>query len=464
MNTLGPDTLHRTLKLELDEGHARTVNDADRIVAGYVLQIDAGEGLIESATRQAMLLTAVNAGSRAFLGGVRVRIRQNGPARLRWAAGQCITKTVEEFGGTIVDSFDSEYPTLVIGEVAEKPPGRIVLYATWEGWSGGIVQDDADRLPELSEFPIAGMLSAALGISEAFQNMRGHAVAGRRSVGVSLWNPNWDWHSQPAFGESCVYLPSRLWLVGLGHLGQAYAWALGLLPYDDTSRVLLMLQDYDDVEAANKSTGMLSTERSVDSLKTRVVSERMGALGFETRMSERRFDDSTIRRPDEPGVALVGVDKVAPRRLLGRAGFDLAIDAGLGGKPQNYLDMLIHSFPSEVDAQTAWSEETPSQESVPLEMPAYQDQRQLLNETTDQTDEEIKCGMLEVAGQSVGAAFVGCVAATLVISEVLRALANGPRFQVLNLHLRNPDVLKAVDNVRTGPPTNPGFVYACPNP
>ena len=92
-------------------------------------------------------------------------------------------------------------------------------------------------------------------------------------------------------------------------------------------------------------------------------------------------------------------------------------------------------------------------------MPAYQDHRQRLNETTNWTDEEIKCGMLEVAGRSVGAAFIGCVAATLVISEALRALANGPRYQVLNLHLRNPQRVKAVDNERPGPPINPGFVY-----
>ena len=34
-----------------------------------------------------------------------------------------------------------------------------------------------------------------------------------------------------AIGPSLVYLPSGLWLLGLGHLGQANAWALGCLPY-----------------------------------------------------------------------------------------------------------------------------------------------------------------------------------------------------------------------------------------
>ena len=459
MNAFSPDELHRTLKIELDEGRAQSVKDASEIASGYVLQIDVGEGLVESVTRQAMLLTAVNAASRAFLGGVRVRIREDGPMSLRWAAGRNIAKAVEAFGGIIVNSFDCYYPTLVIGNVAVNPPGSIVLYSTWEGWSGGIVQSEAGRLPESLEFPVAGMLSAALGLSEAFQHVRGYAVAGRRAAGISLWNPKADWRSQSGYGEPCSYLPSRLWLVGLGHLGQAYAWALGLLPYVDTSKVTLMLQDYDNVVDANRSTGMLSIDPSVGHPKTRVVSARMETLGFNTAVTERCFENSTIRGVDEPGVALVGVDNVAPRRLLEKAGFDLVIDAGLGGMPQNYLDILVHSFPSGINAQSTWGQLVPSLGRDPLEMPAYQDHRRRLNETTNWTDEEIKCGMLEVAGRSVGAAFVGCVAATLVVSEALRALANGPRFQVLNLHLRNPQRVRAVDNERPGSPINPGFVY-----
>ena len=70
MDTLSSDELHRTTKLELDEGRARTVDEAQEIMAGYVLQIDVGVGVSESETRQAMLLTAVNTAVRAFLGGV----------------------------------------------------------------------------------------------------------------------------------------------------------------------------------------------------------------------------------------------------------------------------------------------------------------------------------------------------------------------------------------------------------
>ena len=367
---------------------------------------------------------------------------------------------VETYGGEIVESLGCEHPTLVIGNVYQQPLGSVVLYATWEGWSGGVVEETKDRLAESREFPLAGMLAAALGVSEAFQNLRGHAVAGRRSTGLSLWEPQCDWRDEPAYGEPCLYLPKRLWLIGLGHLGQAYVWALGLLPYGDRSAVDLVLQDCDSIVKANRGTGMLSDDSSVGQRKTRVVAGRLEALGFNTAITERRFDSATRRSVDEPGVALVGVDDPAPRRLLEEAGFDLIVDAGLGGGTRNYLDMLIHSFPSGVEAATAWAERLGSAASSVLDQPAYLDIHQQLTRTTELTDGEIKCGIIEVAGASVGAAFVGCVAATFVLSEVLRALARGPRFEVLGVSLRSPHKPQVARNTHQGAPSNPGFVPA----
>ena len=460
MDILSRDELHRTTKLELDDGRARTLDEAHEIVAGYVLQIDVGIGVSESETRQAMLVTAVNVASRAFLGGVRVRLHENGPMGVGWVEGMDMATAVETYGGEIVESLDSEHPTLVIGNVEEKSVGSLVLHATWEGWSGGVVEETKDRLAESVEFPLAGMLAAAIGASEAFQNLRGHAVAGRRSTGLSLWALKYDWRDSAAYGEPCRYLPKRLWLIGLGHLGQAYAWALGLLPYGDRSAVDVVLQDCDSIVKANRSTGMLSDAFSIGHRKTRVVAARLEELGFSTAITERRFDSSTRRSVDEPGVALVGVDDPAPRRLLEGAGFDLIVDAGLGGGTQNYLDILMHSFPSGVKAVSAWVARFGSPATLLVSQPAYLDLHQQLSQTTELTDGDIRCGIIEVAGASVGAAFVGCVAATLVLSEVLRALAGGPRFEVLGVSLRSPHKPQVSSNTLEGAPANPGFVRA----
>ena len=461
MDAPSAETLHRTLKLELDEGRAESIKAAERIVGQYVLQIDVGEAVSRSATRQATLLTAVNTSRRAFIGGVRVRLSNDAPMTVAWAEGRSIAEAVEAFGAEIVDTLSENHPTLVIGEVSPRPPGSTVLYTTWQGWTGGVVEQPEDRLPESFEFPLAGMLAGALGVSESFQHVRGFAPAGRRPAGLSLWNPQADWRDPSAYGEPSPYLPSSLWLIGLGHLGQAYAWALALLPYPDLSDVQLMLQDYECIVEANRSTGVLSDRTSIDRRKTRVVAERLEALGFKTAINERPFDSTTQRRADEPGVALVGVDDPGPRRLVEEAGFDLIVDAGLGGTTHSYLDILIHSFPSGIEASSAWTERRALASAPFVDQLAYRDLRdRLAAQGLNGEDGDIECGVIEIAGRSVGAAFVGCVAATLAVAEVLRFLAGGPRFEILSVSLRSPHTPQAVSNTRQSQPVNPGFVIA----
>ncbi len=460
MDMVNRDELHRTTKLELDEGRARTLDEAREIMAGYVLQLEVGSDVSQSETRQAMLLTAVNVASRAFLGGVRVLIHDNGQLNIGWANGTDMASAVRAFGGEVVESLDPSHPTLVIGDAQGRTIGSLVLHVTWEGWSGGVVEQPEHRLSEAMEFPLAGMLAAAIGVSEAFQNVRGNVVAGRRAAGLSLWNPEQDWRDSVGYGDACLYLPKRLWLIGLGHLGQAYTWALGLLPYEDRSVVEVVLQDRDRIVEANRSTGMLSSIDSIGQKKTRLVAASLEELGFNTAMTERYFDSATRRTADEPGVALVGVDDPEPRRVLEGACFDLVVDAGLGGGTRDYLDILIHSFPSGIKAAEAWADGPRSSADPLVDQPAYRDMHQRLGQTTGLTDGEIRCGIIEVAGASAGAAFVGCVAATLVHAEVLRLLGDGPRFEVVSVSLRSPDRPQTSRNNGLGSPVNPGFVTA----
>jgi hypothetical protein len=61
--------------------------------------------------------------------------------------------------------------------------------------------------------------------------------------------PGYDWLS-PNEDEPAL----RLWLIGLGHLGQAYLWALGLLPYASSDAVSLILQDTDIITPSTESS------------------------------------------------------------------------------------------------------------------------------------------------------------------------------------------------------------------
>jgi len=83
----GPDpgeSLHRVMKLALDTGEVASLADAERLFAGYRLTIAIGPDVAASATLQAALLTAVNAGRRCFLGGVVVIGELAVPLRVPW--------------------------------------------------------------------------------------------------------------------------------------------------------------------------------------------------------------------------------------------------------------------------------------------------------------------------------------------------------------------------------------------
>ena len=70
---------------------------------------------------------------------------------------------------------------------------------------------------------------------------------------------------------------------------------------------------------------MLSEASSVGVKKSRIVAARLETLGFKTHMTERPFDGATRRGTGEPGIALVGVDDPAPRRLLETQGSILSL-------------------------------------------------------------------------------------------------------------------------------------------
>jgi hypothetical protein len=461
---IDPQRLHRTLKLELDDGRADSIEQAKEITGRYVIQIAVGHDVAASPTRQTMLLTAVNAARRAFLGGVHVLGASDEATSIRWGHGLSLAGAVEHYGGTLVGALNNDVPTVVVGSAGADVTGSVVIYTTWESWSGGVVEQADDRLPETIEFPLAGVVAAAIAVSEAFQHMRGYAPTGRRPAGLSLWRPDLRWRDPEAFGPRCRALPASYWLLGLGHLGQAYAWVIGTLPYA-VELPHLMLQDYDVVAEANDSTGMLCTSDDLDKLKSRVVSARLEEVGFTTRVCERRFDQSTRRSrvpaqasvPAEPGIALAGFDDPAPRRLLEGSDFDLVVDGGLGGGKQSYLEIDVHAFPSGIHASSTWPDQRQKRLPESIDQPAYREMRERLAEQDARSGEEIACGVLRIADQSIGAAFVGCVAAAIVLSEPLRMVAGGKRFQVISLSLRSPHHVAAVENEAPGPPVNPGF-------
>ena len=347
---VGPDQLHRLVKLALDTGEVASLDEAQRLFSSYRLGIVVGNNVAHSATLQAAVLTAVNTGRRSFLGGVCVEGNLDVPLLVPWRRCRTLGEAIVDLQG-LNEAPAPGIPRILIGD-ANLLSGEteFAVRATFDGWCGGIVPlNHSSPLAESQECVPAGILAGALGVSEAFQFVRGgNDAAGRRDVGLSLWQPgtDTDWLAADELGPPLERLPSRAWLIGLGHLGQAFLWTLGLLPYATPEDVNLVLQDFDELAEANDSTSLLTKRAKFGKKKTRAMALWCEKRGFRTSIVERRFSADFQIAEDEPRVALCGVDNALARAGLEEVGFGRVIEAGLGAGAREYLAFQVHSFPA----------------------------------------------------------------------------------------------------------------------
>jgi hypothetical protein len=390
------------------------------------------------------VLTAVNCAARTLLGGVTV-IGADVPLRVTLPPFQTLIEALTAFGAVARERPQAGVPTVAFGTPDVDGLDRLAIRAVTRGWSGGVVPATQLLAPgSATEVTTAGVLAGALAVSEVFQRLRGNAMACRRTTGLSLWRPEQDW-LRGDDGPALTRLPSAAWLVGLGNLGQAYLWVLGLLPYRrDTLN--LVLHDFDVLATSNISTSLLTTPGLVGQHKSRAMAEWAETRGFRTVLIERRFTNDFRVSAQEPSVALIGVDNALARQAIEDAGFERVIEAGLGKGPQDFLGIDLHTFPAARNARTIWQNTAAGE--VEISQPAY---RQLLAERGD------PCGTVRLAGRSIGAPFVGAAAAALAIAEFMRLALGAHRHEVLSCHLRELGNRTVIPGT-AWPPYNPGSV------
>lgn len=324
----------------------------------FGLTILLGPEVATSAAHQTALLTIVNVARRTLLAGVEIVGLSSTPCLSPLAPDRPLDGAVAQFGGRLVAEPRPDWPSAVIGSAHQSGSmGTPCWRITWAGWRGGAIPvRHGGPLVEDCTMALAPVIAAAICAGEAFAyHAEDHPMAGRRSAGLSLWRPGADWRTSDPEEPLLTYLPSSLWLIGLGNLGQAFAWLLACLPYADRTQVQLLLQDFDRVAPSNDSTSLLSFLRDVGRRKTRVIAEWLDALGFDTFLVERGFGPSTVRAFDEPNIALCGVDNALARTALEKPRFDLVVEAGLGAGPQAFRSFSVHTFPASQTAEEIWS-------------------------------------------------------------------------------------------------------------
>jgi len=399
--------------LSPDQSHARR--------AACRLDVICGPEVLTSRTARAAALTAMLCARRCFPGGVSLSATPTIRAAL-----------LAEIGDVGVTGCSDETATpahyaIVIG-TALAPSNA--LRVTFDGWTARVGPDAGGRLPETERCPLAGVLAGALAVSEAFLGFADiEPTAWRRKIAVSLWAP---WSDAPDVGPQLALVPSRAWLIGLGHLGQAYAWAYSWLPVPKGKSELWLVDD-EVIEKVNLETGLLSTSGVRGQYKTRAVSAWLERQGVRTRILERRVDAQFKVTGKEPRLLIGGVDENRVRHHLAGAG-GVLVDAGLGNRADNFETIAVRTYPNERTPEELWptvGSKNDFAERLARENPAYQ----------NLADDE--CGRLRLAERSVGVPFVGSTAACFVWAHTLRLLHGGAHVSDLKVRLSDPRSLDA---------------------
>jgi hypothetical protein len=407
------------------ERHGVSYVRAREMLGALHLRLICGEEICESTALQAALLTAINTGKRAFRGGVTVSLAKNVPLRVPWPGATTLNEVIFALGA------QEDYGTpegitksLLFGDAQDVIAANRVVC---DGWRAVLLPPGAKTTSLAGpDFSLGGVFAGAFAVAQAF--LSAAEISHRdiiEPVGLSLWRPDLCWLDANATGPALDSLPAKLWLLGLGHLGQAYGWTLGLLPFSPKAPATIYLQDYDEVEDGNWSAGLFCEPQHVGALKTRLAAGWFEQRGFGTRLIERAFDKNTKRTKNEPRVALCGFDNPESRQLLEDADFELVVDAGLGASLDHFDRIVLRTFPDA--SQKAREIFHKSAVHTPAMDPALFE------------DAEGECGIVfqEIAGKAISSSFTGACASALVVGEVLRAMHGGRRCEFLSLQLRD---------------------------
>ncbi|HYW38075.1 MAG TPA: ThiF family adenylyltransferase [Terriglobales bacterium] len=337
---------------------------------GYSITLSCGDDVGQSYTLQLAILTAANIAGRCFPGAVRVELSQRLAAAplllwpsLKQTLGQALLSLLGPQALMGACHFTARR-TVIFGNASDDNGSALRL--TFDGWIAkvGPVRD-CGRLPEREYCSLVGILAAALAVSELFLAFGEISLAAtRRTVALSLWRPDLDVVDPSALGIPMEFLPRDVWMLGLGHLGNAYLWSLATLPYRDPGETKIFLNDFDEIEPDNVETSVLFNERNIGRYKTRTCGAWLEQRGFRTRFVERPFDEHFRCRPDEPKLAFCGFDSNSARRYIATARFDRVVESGLGGNasvncwiPCKVLSLAVASRTREVisaSAAVAW--------------------------------------------------------------------------------------------------------------
>ena len=404
--------------------------EAEAILRSLTLKLVIDSDSCRSVAFQAALLTAFNTGNRAFLGGVSVEMPADVELLLPLPGFRSLNEALR-LTGFMPREISVPLQTIYFGH-SPAEPGANSCRLDCDGWRGAVSDFDCPTNFEYGksdDIALGGIFAGGLAVHRCF--LKAANIPARSlemPIGLSLWSPGSDWMKPVSSSPILHNLPNRFWVLGLGHLGQAFLWNLALLPFPKRQDVQFLLQDFDVIETANAGSGLLCTLEAVGLKKVRHCAAWLDTLGFETSITERKYTKHDRRGEDDPGIALCGFDKARPRSFLGKTGFRLVVECGLGDSLTDFDCIHTHTFPN-------------SQNSPEILWGKVQSGSRIISEEEAALFREghHECGQfaIDTAGKPVSTSFVGAMAGALVVSELLRLFNGGQSFEEQFLTPRN---------------------------
>lgn len=404
------DRYHRGALAMVQAGAAQDADEAKALLGQFRLQINLGPECTSSVAARVAAETIALCGGRAFLGGITFEGPDIGLSRLGARAGK------------------SEAVSIAIGTAS----GNIHLFV--DGLRGGIVLPTSK--PSLSGWSIAAIAAAAVALTAAWDRTLWNADVTDhtgcrlgeprlRPNGVHVLRPGEAWHDAGPEAPPPV-VPQEVFVLGLGHLGQAFLRAFAALPFTNRQNVALVLQDYDRCTEANVSTSVLCHRSDIGEPKTRLCARWLEEREIFPRIIERRFDTTTKRTETDPPVLVAGVDKLHVRRLFDDCGFSLVLDGGLGSTPADMTQFQLTSLPAHRPASEIFSDPPNSVRS------GYE-----LSPEFARLSRRDACGAEIVANTTVGLPFIGTLVGALMVGQLLAHVNGVTRPSILTGDARN---------------------------
>ncbi|MCK9913703.1 hypothetical protein MXD81_31425 [Microbacteriaceae bacterium K1510] len=421
----------RVTKALTDAGRAGSFDEAEARLNAVHIDVVLGADQLTTPAGQAAALTAVATARKCF-GQVTLVAAEDASLIAPLPLGKTLLKAARRLGAKISPrpSRNATH-TIRIGTVARS--GGWDIRCWWNRWLSGTRAFDDDTVGD-SRQGLSGVFSGATAVRQVFACVLAGRNICERNITVSLWTP-WQRADLEEIGPVRFDVPDKIWLLGLGHLGQAFVWNLCFLP--GTGERLAVVQDDQSVGEENEATSLLVLpgDGEIGERKTRIAAPWLEECGWRTQLIERRHYGDIALTDDDPPFLLSGLDRLKPRLALAKHGFPFMIDAGIGHGPGDFEGIQLRTIINGQPPDGLWG--NPDNAAA-----AEVGDKGLLGRSAylDLEKHVGVCGKLSFAEASVAVPFVGAATGALTIAHAIRLASLEQVPVLLQLELNAPEM------------------------